>query len=102
MTDARTIGLGSTCAGTPLLQYEIGAPFCDRKKKVGKEHAVSAYRLCSDVIDCPENIAVKINFTDFERRQGLYYGASKKDIKFLESEFKARKDHGFDAKYLHA
>ena len=102
VTDARTIGLGSTCASTSLLQYEIDTPLCDLIKKVGKEHAVNAYRLCSDAIDSLENIAVKINFSDFERRQSLYYGASKKDVKFLEREFKVRKDHGFDVKYLHA
>ena len=33
--DARTIGLGSTCASTALLQYEIDVPLCRLKEKTG-------------------------------------------------------------------
>ena len=33
--DARTIGSGSSCASTSLLQYEIDTPLCKLKDKVG-------------------------------------------------------------------
>ena len=35
LADARTIGLGSTCASTSLLQYEIDTPLCELKHKAG-------------------------------------------------------------------
>ncbi|MEO6733806.1 MAG: FAD-binding oxidoreductase [Ferruginibacter sp.] len=35
LIDGRTIGLGSTCGSTSLLQYEIDTPLCKLKDKVG-------------------------------------------------------------------
>ncbi|HRN99280.1 MAG TPA: FAD-dependent oxidoreductase, partial [Flavobacterium sp.] len=35
--DARTIGLGSTCASTSLLQYEIDTPLWKLRELVGRE-----------------------------------------------------------------
>src|SRR4051812_42198507 len=46
VVDARTIGLGSTCASTALLQYEIDTPLCRLKDKVGYSNAVQSYKLC--------------------------------------------------------
>ncbi|MEO6253181.1 MAG: FAD-dependent oxidoreductase [Ferruginibacter sp.] len=100
LVDARTIGLGSTCASTSLLQYEIDTPLCKLKNMVGLKNAVQSYQCCADSIDALGNIAGKIKFADFETRPSLYYAAYKKDISFLKEEFSLRKAHGFKVQYL--
>lgn len=100
--DARTIGLGSTCASTSLLQYEIDTPLCELIHKVGLNDAVRAYQLCDNSINTLQKIAQKIKFTEFEKRESLYYAAAKKDVKFINEEFAVRQKHGFDVKLLSA
>jgi len=100
VVDGRTIGLGSTCASTALLQYEIDTPLSELQHKVGLYNAVRAYRLCDESIDTLEAIADKIKFKEFEKLQSLYYAATKKDGKFIEEEFNIRKKHGFNVELL--
>lgn len=100
LVDARTIGLGSTCASTALLQYEIDTPLCKLKNMVGLKNAVRSYQLCVDAITKLGKIAEKIKFADFEFKQSLYYAAYKKDLAFLKEEFNVRKEHGFEVDYL--
>ncbi|MEO8150287.1 MAG: FAD-binding oxidoreductase [Bacteroidia bacterium] len=98
--DARTIGLGSTCASTSLLQYEIDTPLCELKNMVGLKNAVRAYHLCVDAIETIESISSKLNYSEFQSKKSLYYAAHKKDISFLKEEFAIRKQNGFKVKYL--
>lgn len=100
VVDGRTIGLGSTCASTALLQYEIDTPLCELHHKVGLYNAVRAYRLCDESIDALEAIATKIKFTEFEKLESLYFAGSKKDEKFIKEEFAIRQKHGFGVKLL--
>ncbi|MEP6596904.1 MAG: FAD-dependent oxidoreductase [Ginsengibacter sp.] len=51
LVDGRTIGLGSTCASTSLLQYELDTPLHVLKKKIGNQDAIRAYQLCGNAID---------------------------------------------------
>lgn len=98
--DARTIGLGSTCASTSLLQYEIDEPLCELQHKVGLQNAITAYKLCEDSIHKLEKLAGKIRFSEFEKHKSLYFAAYKKDVNFLKEEFTIRKQSGFKVKYL--
>lgn len=98
--DARTIGLGSTCASTSLLQYEIDTPLFKLEKMVGLSNAVRSYQLCVDAIDEIGALSKKIKFDGFVNRKSLYYAAYKKDVSFLKKEFSIRKEHGFDVSYL--
>ena len=100
IVDKRHIGLGSTCASTSLLQYEIDTPLCQLQHKVGLQNAVRSYRLCERSIKKIGQISQKIGFDDFQYRNSLYYAAFKKDITFLKKEFDIRKKHGFDVAYL--
>ncbi len=100
VVDGRTIGLGSTCASTALLQYEIDTPLCELQHKVGLYNAVRAYRLCDQSIDQLEAIATKIKFKEFEKLESLYFAAAKKDVKFIAEEFNIRQKHGFAVKLL--
>ena len=100
LADARTIGLGSTCASTSLLQYEIDTPLCELKHKAGLRNAVNAYKLCDTAIDKLEAIAKKIKFAEFEKEQSLYYAAYKKDVNFIKEEFAIRKKYAFNVRLL--
>ncbi|MFT3793247.1 NAD(P)/FAD-dependent oxidoreductase [Flavobacterium sp.] len=98
--DARTIGLGSTCASTSLLQYEIDTPLCELIGMVGKEHAERAYQLCGYAIHELGKIANELQFEEYEFKKSLYYAAYKKDAALLKREFKARQEAGFKLRYL--
>jgi hypothetical protein len=50
LVDGRTIGLGSTCASTSLLQYEIDKPLSALSKQIGDKKAQRAYHLCGKAI----------------------------------------------------
>jgi glycine/D-amino acid oxidase-like deaminating enzyme len=100
VVDARSIGLGSSCASTSLLQYEIDTPLSSLQNKVGLQHAVRSYHLCRQSITALGDIAKEIKFKDFEYKQSLYYAAYKKDIPFLKKEFNIRKQHGFKVEFL--
>jgi len=100
VVDARTIGLGSTCASTALLQYEIDTPLCKLKDKVGYNNAVRSYKLCAEAIEKIAEIAKRVKFPAFEFKKSLYYAAYKKDISFLKEEFAVRKKSKFKVTYL--
>ncbi|MEO6670875.1 MAG: FAD-dependent oxidoreductase [Ferruginibacter sp.] len=102
LIDGRAIGLGSTCASTSLLQYEIDVPLCELKQKIGLKNAVKAYKLCEEAIDSLKEIAYKIEFKEFQEKQSLYYAASKKDDAFIREEYQVRQENGFDVRLLDA
>jgi len=100
LVDERTIGLGSTCASTSLLQYELDKPLSELAELVGYETASRAYQLCSESIDTLEAICRKINFKDFERNESLFFAATIKDKGLIEREFAIRKRAGFKVELL--
>ncbi|MEO6542249.1 MAG: FAD-dependent oxidoreductase [Ferruginibacter sp.] len=100
LVDARTIGLGSTCASTSLLQYEIDTPLCKLKELVGLKNAVRSYQCCAEAIATLGKIAGQIKFTDFENKPSLYFAAYKKDLSFIKEEYGLRKEQGFKVQYL--
>jgi glycine/D-amino acid oxidase-like deaminating enzyme len=102
IVDARTIGLGSTCASTSLLQYEIDTPLSELKNKVGLKDAILAYKLCEQSIYELKKIAAKVKCEQFEFKKSLFYAASTEDVNFLKKEFKIRKENGFAVSYLSA
>ncbi|MEO6613530.1 MAG: FAD-binding oxidoreductase [Chitinophagaceae bacterium] len=100
IVDARSIGLGSTCASTSLLQYEIDTPLHRLITMAGKENAVAAYRLCASAITKLEALARQTGMEDFAFTRSLYYAAYKKDISWLAKEFTIRKQYGFAVQQL--
>jgi glycine/D-amino acid oxidase-like deaminating enzyme len=100
VTDARSIGLGSTCASTSILQYELDTPLHILTGMIGERNAAKTYLLCREAIDKLVKLGEKIGFQGIDRRQSLYYAAAKKDLPFLEKEFTARKRAGLDVRYL--
>nr|MDQ3047377.1 FAD-binding oxidoreductase [Bacteroidota bacterium] len=100
VVDARTIGLGSTCASTSLLQYELDNSLTELSEQIGFQKASRVYQLCSDSIDTLETICLDIKFQDFDRNQSLYFAATKKDNSWLKDEFEIRKRAGFGVQLL--
>ena len=81
VVDARTIGLGSTCASTAILQYELDTPLSALSDQIGYQSASRAYQLCAESIDTIQDIGEKIGFNLFEKQQSLYFAANKNHIK---------------------
>ncbi len=98
--DARSIGLGSTCASTSLLQYEIDTPLHELSSMIGEKNAVRSYQLCKESIDKLLSIADRIGFPNIQRKKSLYYAASKKDVANLKKEFLIRKKNNFRVRFL--
>lgn len=95
VVDRRHIGMGSTCASTALLQYEIDVPMHQLAKTIGEKDAVRSYQLCVEAIDKLEKICKKLPFrTDFERKPSIYCASRKADLKDLDLEFAIRQKHG--------
>jgi glycine/D-amino acid oxidase-like deaminating enzyme len=100
LVDARSIGLGSTCASTSLLQYEIDIPLHKLISLIGATNAIRAYAICEQAIFSLKALAEEIGLKEFSLKKSLYYAAYKKDISFLQNEFEARKKAGFKVKYI--
>jgi len=100
LIDGRTIGLGSTCASTSLLQYELDTPLHKLKKNIGEYKAVRAYELCSDAVDKLINIMNEIGYTEFYKRKSLFFSTHQRQKKFIRDEYLARKTAGFEAEIL--
>jgi glycine/D-amino acid oxidase-like deaminating enzyme len=100
LADGRTIGLGSTCASTSLLQYELDMPLHLLKKKIGNKKAERAYKLCSNAIDTLVQIMNDIGFTDHEKTGSLFFSTHPPEKKFMQEELRARQKAGFDVSFL--
>jgi glycine/D-amino acid oxidase-like deaminating enzyme len=97
LIDKRKIGMGSTCASTALLQYEIDTPLAELIEMVGFDDAAKSYQLCIDAIYKIEKITKDLKAeVGFSKRRSFYYASNKKDGKKLEKEFDLRKKIGID------
>ncbi|WP_312993789.1 NAD(P)/FAD-dependent oxidoreductase [Chryseobacterium flavum] len=101
LIDKRELCNGSTSATTSMLQYEIDVPLFELITKIGKKGAVLSYRACSDAIDKIEELSGSIKSdAGFKRKKSLYFASKKKDINWLKQEYGARKNAGFEVKWL--
>lgn len=102
--DRRHIGMGSTCASTGLLQYEIDKPLFELTELVGEQHAARSYHLCLESIGKLEELTRKLKINaEFERKQSFYYASRKKDVPDqIEKEYKIRRKHGIEVELLDA
>jgi glycine/D-amino acid oxidase-like deaminating enzyme len=100
LLDGRTIGLGSSCASTSLLQYELDKPLHELIKQVGEHNAVRAYQLCGQAIDILTAIMDKIGFAEFDKRNSLFFTSHSGQKSFMKNEFEARKRAGFEMSFL--
>jgi glycine/D-amino acid oxidase-like deaminating enzyme len=102
LVDSRSIGLGSTCASTSLLQYELDIPLHQLKKKVGKEVAERSYQLCGEAINKLIAIMEKTGYPEYEHNPSLLFSTHHREKNFMNEEYAARKDAGFETVMLTA
>lgn len=95
VVDARAIGNGSSCASTSLLQYELDIPLHVLAKKIGWEAAARAYVLCGEAINKLIRIMDHIGYTEYARRESLFFSTHRSEMKFMQEELNARKNAGF-------
>lgn len=100
VVDGRSIGLGSTCASTSLIQYEIDVSLTELSEKIGNDAAVSVYRLCEEAILKLKELATIADVSEFKANKSVYYAAYKKHLPFLKDEYKARKAAGLRVAFL--
>jgi glycine/D-amino acid oxidase-like deaminating enzyme len=100
LADGRSIGLGSTCASTSLLQYELDTPLHLLIKQVGESNAIRSYQLCGQSIDILTGIMNHIGFGGYDKRKSLFYTSHKSQRSFLEKELTVRRQAGFDVSFL--
>lgn len=100
LLDGRTIGLGSTCASTSLLQYELDIPLYQLVKKIGEDKAFQAYRLCGEAIDKLISLMDYVGYKEYERRNSLFFSGHSSERSFMKKELTARKKAGFEVELL--
>lgn len=101
LVDRRHVGMGSTCASTALLQYEIDTPLSQLIPMVGEKHAVRSYHLCLDAIDKVGDIANAVGEgKTFRNRKSFYYASSTRHVSALKDEYELRRKHGIALTWL--
>lgn len=102
LVDGRAIGLGSTCASTSLLQYELDTPLYQLKKLVGEQQAVRSYQLCGEAVDKLIDLMNKIGFKELFERRSLFFSTRSNQKKFMLDEMVARRNAAFEVELLSA
>ncbi|WP_456311958.1 NAD(P)/FAD-dependent oxidoreductase [Pseudomonas shirazensis] len=101
LVDRRDAANGSTAASTALLQYEIDVSLHDLIKLRGEKCALDSYNNGKKAIFDLRTIVDDIQSDcQFEFKKSIYFCSLKKDLPFLKTEFKCRKEHGFDVTWL--
>lgn len=100
LVDRRSIGLGSTCASTSLLQYELDIPLHRLIRKTGRDSAVRSYQLCGEALQSLLNIMRDTRFTDFEINPSLLFSVHRRENKTMQRELLARREAGFEVELL--
>jgi glycine/D-amino acid oxidase-like deaminating enzyme len=100
LADGRSIGLGSTCASTSLLQYELDEPLHLLKKKVGEGPARRAYQLCGDSIDKLISLMIDIGFDDYDACDSIFFSGHASEKKLIVRECRERLHAGFQVYVL--
>ncbi|WP_126974360.1 NAD(P)/FAD-dependent oxidoreductase [Gynurincola endophyticus] len=101
LIDKREVCNGSSSATTSMLQYEIDVPLYELIEKIGEKGALASYDACCKAVEDLGKIAHRIkSASGFQLKQSLYYAASKKDAEWLQKEFEARSNAGYDVRWL--
>ncbi len=100
--DRRHIGMGSTCASTGLLQYEIDKPLFELAEMVGEKQAARSYQLCLESIGKLGTLCGKLKLdAEFEYKKSFYHASRKQDVPDqIEKEYKIRCKHGIEVELL--
>jgi glycine/D-amino acid oxidase-like deaminating enzyme len=94
-------GLSSSAANTGLLLHEIDQPLTKLIKRIGREHAVYAYRRGLAAIDGLEAIAAELpEPCGFRRVPTMYFASDEQGDREIRNEHNARREFGLPATLL--
>ncbi len=102
VVDKREIGMGSTCASTSMLLYELDDPIVKLGEKIGIQKADRIYKVCTEAVYHLEETASEISLKKFQRRKSLYFTGSLADKEMMNEEYLIRKKLGFEVSFLTA
>lgn len=95
------IGNSSTSICTSILEYEIDIDLSILKNFIGKESAISCFKLGEKAVKTLSNIIDELKIDcDFNLIPCFYYTSNHDDINQFKTEFRERKDAGFNVTYL--
>lgn len=95
------IGNSSTSICTSILEYEIDIDLSKLKNFIGENSAITCFKLCQEAVNTLSNIINELKIDcDFKTTPCFYYSNNEDDISQFKTEFKARKDVGFNVTYI--
>lgn len=100
VVDARSIGTGSTCASTALLQYEIDTPLHELMRLVGENNAVRAYQVSAESVFALLGLSRSLSVMDTHQRKSVQYASRKSHVAALEKEASLRNANGLPVDLL--
>lgn len=100
VVDGRAIGLGSTCASTALLQYEIDTPLHELVDLVGRTDAVRAYEASVQAVQAIIELSAQLQLADTVRRPSVQYASKRSHVAALEKEARIRTENGISVDLL--
>jgi len=100
LLDARHIGLGSTCASTSLIQYELDIPLHKLKTMKGDKAANRIYQITANGVGQLLSLMKKINFNGYEECRSLFFSQRAREKKMMEQEYNARKNAGLEVNWV--
>lgn len=101
LIDKDDVAFGSTAATTAMLQYELDKPLFTLMEEIGQQPAVDIYQAGVDSILELEQLIGRLGIDcGFRRKESLYIATTNNDRKWLEKEFGARKQNGFEVRWL--
>lgn len=100
VVDARSIGTGSTCASTALLQYEIDTPLHELIGHVGLSHAVRAYQASVYSVNALIELASRLGNSSIQPRKSVQYASRERHVRSLKEEAEIRNTCGIPVELL--
>ncbi len=100
VVDARSIGTGSTCASTALLQYEIDTPLHELVRLVGESNAVRAYQASAESVFALLGLSRSLAVSDTHQRKSVQYASRNSHVADLKKEAALRNANGLPVDLL--
>lgn len=95
------VGLGSTCASTALLQYELDSLARDVEAYLPMTDILKAYHLGVEALEEIKKIIEEHgNRCGYEEKDTLTYTAKETERSCLEEEYRIRKEAGFNVEFI--
>ena len=95
------VGLGSTCASTALLQYELDSLARDLEAYIPMKDILEAYHMGAEALEEIKQIIEEYgNHCGYEEKDTLNYTAKEAKVACLEEEYRIRKEAGLDVDFI--